>query len=958
MNSNQQKLPASWQLILLFIIISISVLIAGGFYYNFTRKSSLTEKQEELATIAYLKIRQITQWRLERLSDGQFFRDNFLMVGKTSEYIKNPENSALHNDILPFLKSLTTNFDYTKAIILDCNGNPLLAYPGPDSSLSETLKSKLPEIIKQREALLSDLYLTDSGNFVSLDLLVPLIDHNFNDKIVLGILVLRIDPQKVLYPLIQSWPTPSKSAETLLLRREGNEILYLNELRHQKKTELILRKPVASKNLPASLAVQGIKGTVNGIDYRDVPVIAAMNKIPGTQWYMVAKIDKEEIISELNDQMRMIVALIVLFILAIGLFLGFIRRNQRVRFFQEKYEIELERLTLIKHFEYILKFANDIILLIDEKLRIVEANDRALEYYQYTREEFIGLSLQKIRASETLPQMQQQLKTVDDNESATFETIHVRKDTSVFPVEVSSRRILIEGSYYYQTIARDITDRKRAEETLRESEEKFRKIFEESPFSMAMTGKDLMIVSANSSFCKMTGYEEHELKSYTFRDLTHPDYVADSEVSILRLIAGEIPIYQVEKKYLRKDKTEIWGSTTVSIITNKRGEIQHFLVMIEDITQHKNAEEQIRESRERLMSIFRVAPTGIGVVRDRILYDINTRICEITGYNAEELIGKSSRMLYASQREFDLVGEEKYRQIKEKGTGYIETKWKRKDGDLIDILLASTPLFENDISRGVTFTALDITDRKKAAEELLIAKEKAEESDRLKTSFLHNVSHEIRTPMNAIIGFSSLLSEPGVSEDERQQYCDIIFQSSNQLLSIINDIVDIANVESGQVKMNLKIFNLNLTLRNIIEQYQYIKSKDANIPIHLKTGLSDDVSQIRTDDVKLIQIISNLVNNSLKFTTSGEVVVSYVLKDRFLEFSVRDTGIGISANHIDKIFKRFYQVDGAVSRQFGGTGLGLSICKAYVELLGGEISVQSEQGKGSLFIFTIPYLSV
>lgn len=831
MNLNQQKPPRPWPLIILFIIISISVLIVGGFYYNVTRKSSLAKKQEELATITYLKIRQITQWRIERLSDGQFFRDNFLMVGKIAEYIKNPDKYAVQTDILRFMKSLTTSFDYTTALILDQNGKPIMAYPDQDTSVAVNVKLKLPGIIQHRKVLFSDIYRTEKDDQICLDLLIPLINQSYNDTLVMGILALRIDPDKILYPLIQSWPTPSKSAETLLLRREGSEIIYINELRHQKNTELILRKPVDTKNLPAAMAVMGMKGSVNGFDYRGVPVIAAMNKIPGTDWYMVAKIDKAEITSELNKQMRMIIVVIFLFILVIGLFLGFLWRNQRARFFREKYELELARLTLIKHFEYILKFANDIIILIDEKLRIVEANDKALESYQYSREEFIGLSLHRIRAPEAISQFQQQLDAVRDNESATFETIHMRKDRSTFPVEVSSRGIIIEGAYYYQTIARDITDRKKAEETLKESEDKFRKIFEDSPFSMAMAGKDFMIVSANSSFCKLIGYDEDELKSFTFRNLTHPDFIKDSEVSLLRLVSREIPSYHIEKKYICKDNKEIWGSTTLSTITNLHGEILHFLVMIEDITE-----------------------------------------------------------------------------------------------------------------------------RKRVAEELLIAKEKAEESDRLKTSFLHNVSHEIRTPMNAIIGFASLLSESDVSEGERHQYCDIISQSSNQLLSIINDIVDIANVESGQVKVNLKVFNINLTLRNLIEQYQYIRKTENNIPVLIKAGLSDDESQIRTDDVKLIQIISNLVNNALKFTRSGEIVVSYNLNNRFLEFSVRDTGIGIPSNHIEKIFKRFYQVEGAVSRQYGGTGLGLSICKAYVELLGGEISVQSEQGKGSLFTFTIPYL--
>jgi PAS domain S-box-containing protein len=471
-------------------------------------------------------------------------------------------------------------------------------------------------------------------------------------------------------------------------------------------------------------------------------------------------------------------------------------------------------------------------MLLDKDLNIVEANDRALETYGYTRDEFIGMNLRQIRTIETSLQIREHLKLVDENESGTFETLHQRKDGSVFAIEISARLVNIEGSKYYQAIGRDITERKIAEDNLKESEEKFRKIFEESPFCIVMTGKDFGIIRANQSFCNMIGYDEEELKSLTFRNFTHPDYVANDEISLMRLIAEEIPVYHTEKKYIRKDRSVIWGSTSVSIIRNNKGEVQFFLAMVEDITS-----------------------------------------------------------------------------------------------------------------------------RKKAQSELIVAKERAEEGDRLKTAFLHNVSHEIRTPMNAIIGFSTLMKEEDLSDSERSQYLDIIFQSSNQLLAIINDIVDIANVESGQVRINFREMNLNESLRNLNEQFKY-KLRENNVKIHLTTGLPDDKSVIRTDGTKVIQILSNLINNSLKFTKEGQIDFGYTLKDSFLEFTVRDTGIGIPPEHIDKIFNRFYQVDVAGSRQYGGTGLGLSICNAYVELLGGYMTVDSEPGKGTVFTFTILYVPV
>jgi hypothetical protein len=291
MNSQKQKPPTPWPLIVLFFAISVSIVIIGLLYYSYQKKTLLSEKQLELLAICDLKIRQITQWRLERTGDGQFIGDNILLVRKFSELIQKPTNKPLRDEILQTLKSLTENFDYKNVLLFDTIGNVRLAYPNQDTLLGDHLKPLLHDIIKHGKVVITDLHRASLVSFVHLDLIVPLIDKSLNDKLVLGLIALRIDPQKVLYPLIQSWPTPSKSAESLLVRREGEEIVYLNELRHLKNTELILKKPVASKRLPAAMAIQGIEGTVNGIDYRNVPVVAAMKKIPGTPWFMVSLVE-------------------------------------------------------------------------------------------------------------------------------------------------------------------------------------------------------------------------------------------------------------------------------------------------------------------------------------------------------------------------------------------------------------------------------------------------------------------------------------------------------------------------------------------------------------------------------------------------------------------------------------------------------------------------------------------
>lgn len=263
----------------------------------------------------------------------------------------------------------------------------------------------------------------------------------------------------------------------------------------------------------------------------------------------------------------------------------------------------------------------------------------------------------------------------------------------------------------------------------------------------------------------------------------------------------------------------------------------------------------------------------------------------------------------------------------------------------------SRPQIINGLNVGRVWSFRDITRKSIAEKELIAAKEKAEEGDRLKTSFLHNVSHEIRTPMNAIMGFSTLLNEKNITEQERQQYASVISQSSTQLLSIINDIVDIANIESGQAKPHLEQININQLLRMLVEQFGY---RNNNIKILIHAPLKDTEAIIQTDSIKLNQVISNLLSNAIKFTREGVINIGYEPRNNMFEFFVRDTGIGIPEEHLGKIFERFYQVDASGARQYGGTGLGLSICQAYVNLLGGRIWVESETGKGSVFRFTIP----
>ena len=344
-----------------------------------------------------------------------------------------------------------------------------------------------------------------------------------------------------------------------------------------------------------------------------------------------------------------------------------------------------------------------------------------------------------------------------------------------------------------------------------------------------------------------------------------------------------------------------------------------------------------------------------------------------TGYNCEELIGINPKIFSSGEKP-----EEEYKLMwKAINQGEIwrgEFHNKKKNGELYWESASITPIF-SESGEITNYLAIktDITESKQQTIELIIAKEKAEESDRLKSAFLANISHEIRTPMNGILGFSELLKMPGLTGDQQAEYIHIIRKSGERMLNIINEIVDISKIEAGLMQTTLADTNIN-------EQTEYIQTffnpeaEAKGIKLSFINGLSSQTSIIKTDREKVFAILTNLVKNAIKFTDSGSIEFGYRLKTaehpqsqkagqssgytiliNELEFYVKDTGIGIPKNRQQAIFDRFVQADIADSRAFQGAGLGLSIAKAYIEMLGGRIWVESEEGKGSAFYFTLPY---
>jgi PAS domain S-box-containing protein len=451
--------------------------------------------------------------------------------------------------------------------------------------------------------------------------------------------------------------------------------------------------------------------------------------------------------------------------------------------------------------------------------------------------------------------------------------------------------------------------------------------------------------------------ETHEIPFEFAKKVPLPGFRSMLDEALDRLLKYNEP-YDIEFKLKRENDGEIrWVHSKAELIFETDGEQVKVAGVLQDITDRKNSEEAVKHERRTLRTLIDNLPNQI-YVKDKECRKMiaNKADVENIGKTKEsEVLGKTDIELFPG-----LIGERGYADDNKiirtgKPIFDLEEEFINAEGIKRWLLTTKIPLRDKDGNiTGLVGIGHDITERKEIVEELIRAKEKAEESDKLKTAFLHNISHEIRTPMNAIVGFSALLGEPEVDEKTRKSYIEVIMQSSNHLLSIITDIVDISNIEANLIKTYKNEVPINTTIKSLFNQF-IPKAAEKKIDMIWEPGLSDYDALILTDKSKLSQIISNLISNAIKFTDKGTIKIGYKLVENFLEFCVSDTGIGISPEHHARIFDRFYQVSNAMERLYEGTGLGLAISKAYIEHLGGKIWLSSEQGKGTSFFFTIPY---
>jgi PAS domain S-box-containing protein len=455
-------------LILLFVIFSAGIIFAGILYYKNYEKHYRTEIENQITAIADLKVGELVQWRRERLGDGNLFYKNEDFTELVRRYFNDPDDVDAVRKISVWIEKVQLYYNYNGIFILDTLFTKRIMIPEKTERGKALVSPKIYDSLKKGKIIYEDFYEDDLNKKIFLEVLVPVLDEKNGNRII-GIVELRIDPESYLYPLLNKWPTPSKTSETLIIRREGNEVVYLNDIKFQAGSALKFRIPLERRDILAVKAVLGETGVVEGVDYRGEEVIGYICPVPDSPWYMVARMDKSEVYAPLKERRWTMLVLVVMFIFGSGAGIGFIWRHQSIRFYKEKSETQDLLIASETRYRRLFETAKDGIIILDaETGMIVDINPFLLDMLGYSYEAFLKKYIWEIGFFKNVIANKDNFLELQQKEYIRYEDLPLETaDGKEVHVEFVSNVYMVNNSKVIQCNIRDITERKRADMEIR-----------------------------------------------------------------------------------------------------------------------------------------------------------------------------------------------------------------------------------------------------------------------------------------------------------------------------------------------------------------------------------------------------------------------------------------------------------------------------------------------------------
>ncbi|OFX16931.1 MAG: hypothetical protein A2033_19420 [Bacteroidetes bacterium GWA2_31_9] len=612
---------------------------------------------------------------------------------------------------------------------------------------------------------------------------------------------------------------------------------------------------------------------------------------------------------------------------------------------EEKYRVVFEQ-------------SSDSIFTGDNIGNFIGVNRKCTELTGFTTEELLSMNMINLFSLQQMTNSPLRYDLLAQGHTITIKRLLTKKDKTLIPIEMTSKRM---STGNYQCIMRDLSENNNTSDILKASEQKFLAIFNASPIGIFVADKNGFLTEINDTYVRIVGgnpiYKANFIGKLNILNFqTFKDGGLDSFFKELYEFGKPFSIETKIKSMFDKD---IYMHYVAVPLLADDGTVNGCIVNSEEITQRKLAELKLSESEEKFKAIMSVTPDIISIIdkNQKLVYNSPIAI-SIHGYTYTEL---NNDFLFAIHPDDIPILQNEIKKIiasPESKTRIQFRHHKKGTNDYIWMETIICNYVNNPLIQCYIAITRDISKSKKDELELIKAKEEAIESDKLKSVFLANMSHEIRTPMNGILGFSQLLGENDIDADSKKKYIEIIQSSTNHLLTVVNDIVDISKIEVGQISLEITQINIHKLLNNIYEIAQNEKKvrNKAELNIYYDNISEQFNLKINSDETRLQQVIINLITNAIKFTDKGSINFGYKISDKnIITFYVKDTGKGIEKSKQAVIFERFRQEEETVYRKFGGTGLGLAISKGLVELFGGKMWVESELNEGSIFYFTIPF---
>jgi len=578
---------------------------------------------------------------------------------------------------------------------------------------------------------------------------------------------------------------------------------------------------------------------------------------------------------------------------------------------------------------------------------------------EFSREELLKMEIWQLIHPQSLKNLKNdQIHFESDKLNIRTELQIITKTKEIKWIDFSTRSITFDGKPAILASAVDITEKKTYENQVVEAEERYGLIVLATNDGISDLNLNENKLYLSPQWKLMLGFKDHEIENSLeqWNSLLHADDRDRFEYLMEEIRSGRQANTKTEYRIICKDKSFKWVSASFTAVYDKKNDPIRILGTHTDITERKHTEEKLRESEFRYKNFF-ARNSAVMLILDPETGDIkdaNQSALNYYGYSKEKLLMLNMSDINVLDKQ--TIEEEKEKAIEE-NRDHNYFRHQLKDGSIRDVAVYSSKI--NDEKLKLQYAIVfDITERRKAEQELEKAKDFAEEANRVKSFFVSNISHEIRTPLNAIIGLSDLLLEDENLTPEQLENLNSIKYSSDHLLGVINDVLDFSKLEAGKVQLEKTDFDLYKLVKESSKTIEF-KTKEKSIGLNVSI-LPDTPRVLIGDPSRLRQILLNLLSNAVKFTSKGHIDINIrVLKsieDRVkIRFSVSDTGIGIPEEKQSELFQNFTQANSNTSRKFGGTGLGLSICKKLVELQGGKIGLKSLEGMGSTLWFEMEY---